>query len=61
MQKKTYDILISLAVLFLFLSLLFFRMAWKLNYRFNNELVDICESAVSDYEALDFKVVNYRR
>lgn len=61
MQKKTYDILISLAVLFLFLSLLFFRMAWKLNYRFNNELVDICDNVVSDYEALDFKVVNYRR
>ena len=60
-KKKTYDILISLIVLFLFLGFLFLRMAWKLNYRFNNELVDICDNVVSDYESLPFKVVERQR
>ena len=51
-QVKIYDTLISLIVLFTFLGLLSFRMAWKIDYRFNNELVDVCDTAVTKFKSL---------
>lgn len=57
-QVRTYDILISLIVLFLFLGFLSFRMAWKIDYRFNNELVNICDSVTIKFESLNTKIEN---
>ena len=36
-------------------------MAWKINYRFNNELVDVCDTAVTKFESLYTKLEKGKR
>lgn len=43
MKNKKYNILLSLIVLFIFLGLLFIRMAWKFDFNLNGEVLNITE------------------
>ena len=46
---KKYDVLITLAFLFVFLGLLSLRMSWKINYNFDNKLIYICDNVIDIY------------